>query len=115
MAKQIGAGDLIERVHAERREDVDDGYGNRQATWVRQFACRAAYRHLRGGEDVLAGRLAGVHSTVIVVRRSRAALAVATDWRLVDDRDGTVWAVRDVTHETDRTFISFLCQRGVAA
>lgn len=30
-------------------------------------------------------------------------------------RGGTEWAVRDVTHETDRQWIAFLCERGVAA
>lgn len=115
MAKKIGAGDLYYRVAFDKRAEVDDGYGNTQSDWVEQFQCRAAYRHLRGGESVMAGRLQGRHSQVIIVRASSQTRQVSTDWRVRDVRDGTVFNIRDVTVETDRMFISFLCERGVAA
>lgn len=115
MAKQLGAGDLYYKVDCQKRVETADGYGNTVGEFQSQFSVRAAYRHLRGGEAVLATRLENRHPIVITVRSSSQTRQIASSWRLVDARDGTVWAVRDVTHETDRAFISFLCERGVAA
>ena len=115
MVKPLGAGDLYYRVAFDKRAEVDDGYGNTESDWVEQFQCRAAYRHLRGGESVMAGRLQGRHSQVIIVHASSQTRQVSTEWRVRDARDGTVFNIRDVTAETDRMFISFLCERGVAA
>lgn len=116
MAKQLGSGDLYYRVDCQKRAAVDDGMGNIvSGDWQTQFSVRAAYKHLRGGETVLASRLENKHPVIISVRRSSQTIQITADWRLVDARDGTVWAVRDVTQETDRHFIGLLCERGVAA
>jgi SPP1 family predicted phage head-tail adaptor len=114
MAKPVGAGDLYYRVAFDQRAEVEDGMGNTVADWQEQFQCRAAYRHLRGGESVMAGRLQGKHAQVIIVRASSQTRQVSTDWRARDARTGDVFNIRDVTVETDRAFISFLCERGVA-
>lgn len=115
MAKQMTAGDLYYKVDCQKRAAVDDGEGNTRGEFATQFTVRAAYRHLRGGEGVLASRLENKHPIVITLRRSSDTLQITADWRLVDARDGTIWAVKDVTHETDRQWISLLCERGVAA
>ncbi len=112
---EITAGDLYYKVHCQKRVEVDDGAGNTVGNFATQFTVRAAYRHLRGGETVIASRLENRHPVIIAVRSSSQSRQINTDWRLVDARDGTAWAVRDVTHETDRQFISLLCERGVAA
>lgn len=112
--KKLGAGDLYYRVAFDRRQDVEDGYGNTVAGWAEQFQCRAAYRHLRGGEGVMAGRLQGHHLQVITVRASSETKQVTTEWRVRDARDGTVFNIRDVTVETDRAWISLLVEKGVA-
>ncbi|MGF7005802.1 head-tail adaptor protein [Aminobacter sp. BE322] len=114
MAKQFGGGDLRFRVAFDRRAETDDGLGNTQSDWVEEFQCRAAYRHLRGGETVLAGRLEGRHVQVISVRASRETRRITTEWRARDARTGDVFNIRDVTHETDRQWISLLVERGVA-
>lgn len=114
MAKQISAGDLYYRVAFDKRAEVDDGYGNTVSDWREQFQCRAAFRHLRGGESVMAGRLQGKHVQVITVRASSQTREITTDWRVRDVRTGEAFNIRDVTHETDRAFISFLCEKGVA-
>ena len=106
---------LYRRVHAQCRERTEDGYGNFEDIFETRFTVRAGYTHLRGGEAVLAGRLEGRHVAVITVRASSDTRMITTDWRLIDAHDGTVWAGRDVTHETDRAFISLLCESGVAA
>lgn len=110
------AGDLFYRVHCQKRAAIDDGMGNTvSGDWETQFSVNAAYKHVRGREEVLAGRLEGVHPILITVRRTSQTVLITSDWKLVDARDGTEWAVRDVTHETDRAFITFLCASGVAA
>lgn len=114
MADPLGAGDLYYRVAFDKRAEVDDGYGNTVSDWQEQFQCRAAYRHLRGGESVMAGRLQGKHTQVIIVRASSQTRQVTTDWRVRDVRTGEAFNIRDVTHETDRMWISFLVERGVA-
>jgi head-tail adaptor len=118
MAKKLGAGDLYYRVDCQKKQAATDEFSNPVpggGTWETQFSVRAAYRHLRGGESVMAGRLQGKHSQVITVRASSQTRLITAAWRLIDARDGTVFAVRDVTLETDRQWISLLCERGVAA
>jgi len=114
MAK-VSAQSLYYKVHCQKRIEQDDGYGNTVSDFATQFTVRAAYRHLRGGETVIASRLESKHPVVITVRASSQTRQINSDWRLVDARDGTEWAVRDVTPETDRQFITFLCESGVAA
>lgn len=114
MAKQLSAGDLYYRVAFDKRGEVEDGMGNTQSGWVEQFQCRAAYLHKHGGESVMAGRLQGKHLQVITVRASSQTRQITTDWRVRDVRTGDVLNIRDVTHETNRQWISLLCERGVA-
>lgn len=111
---KLGAGNLRYRVAFDKRADVSDGMGNTQGAWVEQFRRRAAYHHLRGGESVMAVRLAGKHSQIIAVRRETRTLEVTTDWRVRDTRTGDVFNIRDVTRETDRKWISLLVETGVA-
>ena len=116
MAKQIGAGDLYYRVNCQRRGTAEDDEGNTQTGFVTQFSLRAAYRHLRGNEQVIAGRLGGVHPVVVIVRENSLSRQITADWQLVDARDGTVFAVKDVTPNVqDRSMIDLLCQWGVPA
>lgn len=127
MAKPLGAGDLYYSVAFLKREEIDDGMGNTiDDKLVEQFRCRAAYRHLRGGESVMAARLDGKHTQVIIVRASSQTRQITTDWIVRDVRassetepgsgkfTGDIFNVRDVTHETDRMWISLLCEKGVA-
>lgn len=109
------ANDLFYRVAFDRRAEVEDGHGNTVSDWVEEFQCRAAYRHLRGGESVMAGRLEGKHTQIIAVRASSQTRQITADWRVRDARSGNTFAIRDVTHETDRQWISLLVERGVAA
>jgi SPP1 family predicted phage head-tail adaptor len=110
-----GASNLYFRIHCQKRVERDDGYGNTVAEFATQFTVRAAYRHLRGGEAVMASRLENRHPVLITVRASSQTRLIRSDWRLIDARDDTAWAVRDVTAETDRQFITCLCESGAAA
>lgn len=116
--RRIGSGDLRYKIDCQKKIDGVDELGHPvpgAGGWVTQFSVHAAYRHLRGGEDVMAGRLQGHHAQVITVRASSQARQITAGWRLVDARDGTVFNVRDVTAETDRMWITLLAERGVAS
>ena len=109
-----GAGDLFYRFTAQKRTDEVDNYGTTVGAFVEQFSVSGAIKHLRGSEEVLASRLGGVHPLLITVRATSLTRKITTDWRLIDARTGTEYAIRDVTPETDRAFISLLCESGVA-
>jgi len=121
---KIGTGDLYYRVAFLKRETIEDGPFRTEGPLSEQFQCRAAFRHLRGGESVMAGRLEGKHTQIIIVRASSLTRQITTDWIVRDVRasaeispgrfQGDVFNIRDVTHETDRAWISLLCERGVA-
>lgn len=108
-----GAGTLKERVSFAARNGQDDGYGNPVSGWVEQFQDAAEYKHLRGGETVIAARLENRHPQVVRVRASTATRRVTSDWRITDVRTSVQYAIRDVTASTDRKWIDFLCERGV--
>jgi SPP1 family predicted phage head-tail adaptor len=112
---KVSAPSLYYKVHCQKRVEQDDGYGNTVSDFATQFSVRAAFVHLRGGEMVIASRLENKHPMVVTLRSSAQTRQINADWQLVDARDGSKWAVRDVTPETDRQWISLLCERGVAA
>lgn len=115
MAKTRSAGDLFHRVAFDKREEIDRGDGVFVGQWVEQFQARAGFTHLRGGESVMAGRLQGQHTQVIFVRSSLQTKEVTADWRVRDVRTGIEFNVRDITRTTDRQWLDFLCQSGVAS
>lgn len=106
---------LFERVSFEKRTNESDGGGGTKSTWIEQFQCRAEYTHLRGGEAVQAARLQGKHTQVVTVRKSTLSGSVSTDWRIRDVRTNEIYNIRDREPETNRMYISFTCERGVAA
>lgn len=112
------AGDLRHRVGFFRRPVVSDGHGNNEGEFaaVPNFECAARIQIKFGGETVLAERLQGQQVATITVRRSQATLAVTTDWRIQDMREGTIWAIRSgpVDPDDGRMWLEFLCQSGVA-
>jgi SPP1 family predicted phage head-tail adaptor len=110
-----GAGDLDQRVAFDKRSATSDGAGGTTTAFAEQFKRWAGYKHLRGGETVMAGRLAGKHSLVATVRKDSQTELITTDWRMRDARTGTVYNVRDITPTDDRAFLELLCESGVAA
>lgn len=94
--------------------EVLDGAGGTESVFAEHFTAWAAYTHLRGGEAVMAGRLAGQHPLVVRVRASSQTRQVTSAWRVRDTRTGEFYAIRDVTPSEDRAWIDLLCQSGVA-
>ena len=105
---------MIHAVAFDKRSTASDGAGGTTSDWVEQFACRAEYIHLRGGEGVQSARLEGRHPQIIRVRSSIASRLVATDWQVRDTRTLDEFNIRDIAPSKDRKYIEFLCEKGVA-
>ena len=111
--KRGGAGRLNERVSLSRRVEQIDEYGNTVNDWQVQFQTAAGYVHLKGGETVMASRLANKHPVVVRIRTSTAARQVTAEWKLTDVRTGVEYAIHDIT-PVDRDYLDLLCESGVA-
>lgn len=110
------AGELTERFRFERRRDTSpegDGFGNFEAEWQLQFIVAAKLRFRRGGEDVLAARLAGAQPAILTIRASRQAREITSDWRCIDTRTRDAFNIRDIVLTPDRRAIEMLIERGV--
>lgn len=110
------AGELTERFRFEKRRDTDgDGLGTSMGKWEPKFTAAAKLRFRRGGEDVLAARLAGRQPAILTIRASRQAHEVAVDWRCVNVRTGAAYNIRDITPTSDRAAIEMLIEGGVVS
>lgn len=107
------AGDLVHRYAFDRRVSVDRGDGVMDGDWQQVFVSSAGIVHLRGGEAVMQGRLAGQHPQIIFVRSSTLSRQVASDWRVRDVRSGVDYNIRDITPSSDGLWLDFLVQSGV--
>lgn len=110
-----GAGDLRHRLAFDKREEVDDGYGNTVADWQEQFTRAAAFTYERGNEAVMAARLEGRSIIRVRLRSDSSTRTITTDWRARDARLGTVYAITDVDAVTDRQWVWLRIEEGVAA
>lgn len=111
--KKGGAGRLNERVSLAKRGEREDGYGNTITDWIEQFQAAGGYVHLKGGETVMAARLANKHPVVVRIRTSTTARQVTADWKLTDVRTGVEYAIHDIT-PVERDYLDLLCESGVA-
>lgn len=115
MPAKFGAGQLIERVAFDKREMIDDGYGNIVAgDWQEQFQHRAKFIYLRGSETVMAGRLESRESIIMQVRVCDDTEQIDTDWQARDVRRGTLFNIRTVEVDRSRALVDLLCEQGVA-
>ncbi|MGE0828946.1 MAG: head-tail adaptor protein [Hyphomonadaceae bacterium] len=86
--QRIGA--LRDRVRIERRaaDAAGDGAGNFEGAWAPLLESRAAgIQARRGGEQVVAGRLAGIAVFDIWLRFDADSLKIMPGDRVVDARD----------------------------
>lgn len=116
------AGELRHRLAWDRRQDVDDGFGNTQSDWAEQFVTHAKVTPKLGGETVLAARLQSQNTVNVTVRQSSKTRQIKTDWRARDVRSDsdpkkqTVYAIRSIIDPDDRgAWLEILCQTGAAA
>lgn len=109
------AGDLRELVELQDYVEVDDGYGGVTQEWQTAFTEPARIRTLKGGETVIAGRLAGTQTLVITVRYQPDVEDVTPAWRARNARSGTIYNIRSVTVDERKAFVDLLCESGVPA
>lgn len=112
----MSAGELRERVAFDRRDVVDDGYGNTvSGDWREQFVVWARIRPLKGGEGVQAARLAGSQPVVIRVRLSSSTKQISADWRARDARMGTLFNITSMANMDEKgAYLDILATSGVA-
>lgn len=91
-----------------------DGQGGQENGWTEAHVCRADIMYLRGGETVIAGRLAGQQPVVVTIRRCAAALAVTPDYRMRDTRRGDDYNIRSIVPAKNRLYLELTCEKGVA-
>jgi head-tail adaptor len=112
---QTGAGRLEERVAFDKREEVEDEYGNMVAGWIEQFQDRAAFIHRTGSESVMAAKLEGREPMQVRLRMSANARLIDTDWQMRDLHDsGKPYNIRDVVWNTNRAVVDLMVEGGVA-
>lgn len=84
------AGALRQRLHFQRRQDADDGWGQvipGAGEFATEFTLSAALRPRTGGETVTAARLSGRQPFIVTIRWAKQVLDVTTAWQLVDARN----------------------------
>ncbi|MGO8172693.1 head-tail adaptor protein [Rhizobium ruizarguesonis] len=117
MTDTRGAGKLREKLLFQRREIVDDGMGNEQSgDWETKFTAAAELIPLKGGEPVLAARLAGTQPYIIRIRSCSAARAVTPAWRAVDARQQsrTFNITAAVDPDNKNAWLDIMATQGVA-
>lgn len=112
-------GPLRERLAFEKRQDLSgtspagDGHGNVEGAWQEIFVCAARVEPLRGGETIIADRLAGLQGFRVTVRNSAQAALVTPAWRARDARAGTIYNIRAIVTDEKKAFREAICDAGV--
>src|SRR5262245_46537628 len=115
MAETNGAGRLIELVAFDKREAIDDGYGNTiSGDWQEQFQAHAAFTQLRASETVMAGRLESHAAIIMQIRINDQTKQIGTDWQARDVRRGDAYNIRDIHADLARAHFELLAERDVA-
>lgn len=107
---------LPHRITLQRRQDVDDGFGNTKGDWVDQFTIDARIEPAKGREEVLAQRLQNVRPMEIIIPCSAMTEQIQPDWRAVNARRPTEqYAIHDVRDPDQRRLRLILtCTLGTA-
>lgn len=114
MSSSKRAGALNHRVRFEQPVAQSDGAGGQQNGFAELMVCAANVQVQRGGETVMAGRLAGKNAAVISVRLGGQQKNVTTECRVVDVRSGEIFNIRSKIVSADRRWVDYLCESGVA-
>ena len=112
----MAAGGMRARLRFERRGYLDDGAGNAEEAgpFEARFFRQARLVPLKGGEDVIAARLAGRQPVAIEVRSDSDTRTITTAWRAVDQRSGAEYNIRSIADmDQKRAWLTLLCETGV--
>lgn len=112
---QTGAGRLYYHVALDRREEVEDEFGNTVGAWVEKFQRRAEFRTMPGSETVMQARLEGRQPMQVNIRIDSEVALVGNDWQMRDVRNGLAYNIRDIRRDTsNRAMMIFMVEGGVA-
>lgn len=112
---KTGGGMLRERLRFERRSDVDESHGATDGDWFPHCTVAARIKPLNGNETLLEGRLSGIVSYELTVRKSTATSLIREYWRAVDTRNGTTFNLKSIVNPDERgRYLIFTAQSGGA-
>lgn len=86
------------------RRQVDTDLGGTRDEWVPQFDEWATVRYLRGGESVMAARLASKNPVIVTIRNSPDARRITSEWQVsLRSRSGVakVYEIKEDPRPTD--------------
>ncbi|WP_347268810.1 phage head closure protein [Paracoccus sp. (in: a-proteobacteria)] len=105
----MDAGDLTKRATFQRPEMGRDGDGNQILAYVDDHAGWVHLRPLRGGESVMAARLASKAPAIVTLRASANARRVTSEWRVLIE--GRTYEAKEDPRETqDRAYLELLAE-----
>lgn len=110
-----GAGALGVRIALARRVAVDDGMGNETGQWSEEMELLGERIPLKGGEEVMAARLASRQPFILRLRQSSRSRLVTPGWRARDVRTGALYNIRSIVDpDGRRQWFDMLVEEGVA-
>lgn len=108
------SGSMWHRLAFDAPTVTPNGQGGEVVGWAETFLAYGEIKWLRGGETVIAARLAGRQPAVIRIHLTAAALLVDPEWRMRDVRSGDVFNIRSIVPSDDRQYLELTAERGVA-
>ena len=112
----MAAGGMRAKLRFERRGYADDGAGNagEAGPFEAQFFRHARLVPLKGGESVIAQRLAGIQPVAVEIRSDSDTRTITTSWRAVDARSGAAYDIRSIADMKQKgAWLTLLCETGV--
>jgi head-tail adaptor len=111
------AGKLRDRLTFQAYVGVEDDFGNTAGSWQHKFTTAASIAFLRGGESVMASRLAAKQPAILTIRNSEQAREIEPEWRAVNARTDEIFNIREKPRESkdNRGYLEVLVEIGVVA
>lgn len=118
MARRPTSGQLRDSFRIERETLTPDGYGGQTRTWtvlIESLPAHAVF--MRGGESVMAARLAARQPAVLTFRNFADSRGIVPQDRAVNKRTGEVFAIKEAPRESreSRGYLECLIESGVPA
>lgn len=113
----IATGSMREKVRIERLSQVGDGMGGFTSNW-QSIAANLSARivPLGGTERLIAEGLQATGMFTIVIRYSTDVASVTGADRLVNERTGVTYNIRNVSNPDERhRFIQIVCETGIGS
>lgn len=112
MRNSLTAGDLTKRARFQKPHKDRDEDGNPIIAYPDAFTVWANLRPLRGGESVMGARMQSRSPAILVIRNSRQAREITSEWRAVID--GRIYEAKEDPRATqDRAFLEMLVEAGI--